>query len=120
MCALGKAAAKIHQDSLKVQESKYNGLVEGSCRVYMTKEEIQSIHDTLPYITMHMHEILNEAFVNMFTLNPDIKDKFFSLKDVTIEELKNMDPSKFILYLLALKLPRFSSCLYGEGKIAVI
>ena len=94
-----KAPPKIHQDCLKVQESKYNGYIQGSTKVYLTKEEIQSLRDTLPYITMYMHDILNEAFIAMFTLNPDIKDKFFSLKDVTIEELRDENHRKFDFFI---------------------
>ena len=43
----------------------------------LTIDEINHIQDTLPYVNIHMNEILNEAFITMFTLNPDIQDKFF-------------------------------------------
>ena len=34
---------------------------------------------------------MNEAFINMFQENPDIKAKFFALKDYTVEGLKKRD-----------------------------
>lgn len=61
---------------------------------YLTSEEVKNIQDTWPYLQIHLNSILHEAFLSMFTENPDIKDKFFAFKDYTIDDLRNHDPNK--------------------------
>ena len=39
--------------------------------------QILNIQETSSYVNTHMNEILTEAFINMFAVNPDIQDKFF-------------------------------------------
>ena len=71
-----------------------NGRLHSKIIPTLTVEETHHIEDTLPYVNMHMNEILNEAFINMFTLNPDIQDKFF--KDYATEaETKEPKSDKY-------------------------
>ena len=44
---------------------------------FLTIDQILNIKETSSYVNTHMHEILTEAFINMFAVNPDIQDKFF-------------------------------------------
>ena len=43
----------------------------------LTIDQILNIQETSSYVNTHMNEILTEAFINMFAVNPDIQDKFF-------------------------------------------
>ncbi len=79
--------ANENNDKIPIQGLKKSQL-DPRNGLYLSPEETKNIQDTLPYVTMHMHEILNEAFINLFALNPDIKDKFFTFKDSTPEDLK--------------------------------
>eukprot|EP00093_Oithona_nana_P004249 04249.XXX_196266_196911_1 [CDS] Oithona nana genome sequencing. len=51
-------------------------------------DEVRDIQDTLPYVRLHLNAILHDAFINMFALNLDIKAKFFTFKDYSIQDLK--------------------------------
>ena len=55
-----------------------------------------NFQDTLPYVRLNLNLILHDAFINMFTLNPDIKAKFFTFKDYSIQDLKIQEGRKYI------------------------
>ena len=57
-------------------------------------DEVRDIQDTLPYVRLHLNAILHDAFINMFVLNPDIKAKFFTFKDYSIQDLKIQEGRK--------------------------
>ena len=57
-------------------------------------DEVRDIQDTLPYVRLHLNAILHDAFINMFALNLDIKAKFFTFKDYSIQDLKIQEGRK--------------------------
>ena len=66
----------------------------------LTIDQILNIQETSSYVNTHMNEILTEAFINMFAVNPDIQDKFFKdyIGDVQ-NESDQEDNRKSLLFL---------------------
>lgn len=79
---------KRSKKNLQVKVEEIPPSCEPKKQQFLSVDDTKNIQDTLHYVNMHMHEILNEAFLNMFSLNPDIKEKFFAFKDATIEDLR--------------------------------
>ena len=63
----------------------------------LTIDQILNIQETSSYVNTNMNEILTEAFINMFAVNPDIQDKFFKdyIGDVQNESDQENDRKYF-------------------------
>eukprot|EP00095_Tigriopus_kingsejongensis_P008926 maker-scaffold199_size265817-snap-gene-0.11 protein:Tk08926 transcript:maker-scaffold199_size265817-snap-gene-0.11-mRNA-1 annotation:"globin x" len=54
----------------------------------LTDEEIDNIQKSWPHLKKHIIPILTQAFLELFTENPDVKDKFLGFRNYSIADLQ--------------------------------